>query len=198
MQGQIIHYDDLTRCGLLRDEAGQSVYFRREQLGGDGPVVARQRVSLIKSAEGVLTILRLPDTAGPVAFSAAPGTANPLTYTVVSDWPNWLGGLTAAVAALVLWLAGRDITWASYGKTPSLANSWWGIGAGSLLVYQAVNYVASAPARMLRSTAWLVVFCTLGFQSCTDFQTKTLLDWYDILLIVTLVMAYVLPLFKRS
>ena len=115
-----------------------------------------------------------------------------------ADWPNWLGGFTAALAALVLWLAGRDITWASYQKTPSLTNSWWGIGAGSLMIYQAVNYVASAPARTLRSTAWLVVFCSVMFQSCNEFHTKTILDWYDILLLVTLIMAYVLPLFKRS
>lgn len=198
MQGQIIHYDDLTRCGLLRDDAGQAVYFRREQLAGDGPVADRQRVSLVKSPEGVLTILRLTAPAEPVTAPTVPNTASPQAYNALTDWPNWLGGLTAAVAALVLWLAGRDITWSSYAKTPSLANSWWGIGAGGLLVYQAVNYVASAPARMLRSTAWLVVFCSLGFQGCAEFQTKTLIDWYDILLIATLTMAYVLPLFKRS
>lgn len=200
MQGHIIHYDDLTRCGLLRDDTGKSVYFRREQVAGDGVIVRQQRVSLVKSAENVLTILLVPGQAVPVPVGASAPTrsVNFSDYTVIADWPNWLGGFTAVVAALVLWLAGRDITWASYQKTPSLANSWWGIGTGSLLIYQAVNYVAAVPARTLRSTAWLVVFCSLGFQSCNEFQTKTLLDWYDILVVATLIMAYVLPLFKRS
>ncbi|MBC8154814.1 MAG: hypothetical protein H7Z72_18105 [Bacteroidetes bacterium] len=198
MQGHIIHYDDLTRCGLLHDDTGKAVYFRREQVAGDGVIGRQQRVSLVKSAENVLTILRLPDQAVPAGAPAPIQSANLSDYSVIADWPNWLGGFTAVVAALVLWLAGRDITWASHQKTPSLANSWWGIGAGSLLIYQAVNYVAAVPARTLHSTAWVVVFCSIGFQSCNEFQTKTLLDWYDILVVTTLIMAYVLPLFKRS
>lgn len=198
MQGQIIHYDDLTRCGLLRNATGQSIYFRREQVAGDEPITDRQWVEVIESAANVLTILPLSTQSASVPVAALPGQNDPATYNIAADWPNWLGGFTAAVAALVLWSAGRDMTWASHQKLPSLTNSWWGIGAGSLLIYQAVNYVASAPAQMVRSTAWLIVLCSVGFQSCNDFQTKTLLDWYDILLLATLVMAYVLPLFKRS
>lgn len=197
MQGQIIHYDDLTRCGLLRDDAGQTVYFRREQIAGDEAVTDQQRVSLVKSAENVLTILPLSNPVA-VAQPAAQQSVAATDYNVPADWPNWLGGLLTAVTALVLWLAGRDMTWGEYQKTPSLTNSWWGIGAGSLLVYQVVNYVASVPARTLQSTAWLIVFCSVVFQACNDFRTKATLDWYDILLVATLVMAYVLPLFKRS
>lgn len=198
MQGQIIHYDDLTRCGLLRNEAGEAVFFRREQVAGTDPVLDRQWVSLVQSAEGVLTILRLAEQPQLSATTTPQATTNNLEYSVLSDWPNWLGGLTAGVAALVLWLAGRDVTWVSYEKTPSLTNSWWGIFTGCLLVYQVVNYIASAPARNLQSTAWLLLFCSLGFQSCNDFTTKTMIEWYDILLITTLIMAYILPLFKRS
>ncbi len=198
MQGQIIHYDDLTRCGLLRDDAGQAVYFRREQVAGDDTITDRQRVSLIKSAENVLTILLLPPQPAPPVISVPSRTGKASEYNVPADWPNWLGALLTAVTVLVLWLAGRDMTWESYQKTPSLTNSWWGIGAGSLLVYQVVNYIASVPARTLHSTAWLVVFCSLFFQGCNEFRTKATLDWYDILLVATLVIAYVLPLFKRS
>ena len=195
MQGQIIHYDHLTRCGLLRDDAGQTVYFRREQIAGDEAVTGQQRVSLVKTAENVLTILPL---SVPVPTPTAQKPVAATDYNVPADWPNWLGGLLTAVTALVLWLSGRDLTWASFQKTPSLTNSWWGIGAGSLLVYQVVNYVASVPARTLQSTAWLIVFCSVFFQSCNDFRTKDTLDWYDILLLATLILAYVLPLFKRS
>lgn len=198
MQGQIIHYDALTRCGLLRNDVGELIYFRREQVVGNDAIADRQRVDLIESAGTVLTVLPISGPVASTQTSAPVGQNSSPTYDVVADWPNWLGGFTAVVTALVLWLVGRDITWASYQKTPSLTNSWWGIGAGSLLIYQAVNYVASVPARTLRSTAWVVVFCSVGFQGCNEFQTKTLLGWYDILLLATLTMAYVLPLFKRS
>ena len=198
MQGQIIHYDNLTHCGLLRNDAGTLIYFRREQVTGDDPVTDRQRVAIVESAANVLTILPLLTQPVPPVSAAPVNPVNALDYNVPADWPNWLGGFAALVTALILWLVGRDITWSSYQKTPSLTNSWWGIGAGSLLVYQAVNYVASAPARTLRSTAWIIVFCSVGFQGCNEFQTKTLLSWYDILVLTTLIMAYVLPLFKRS
>lgn len=200
MQGTVIHYDEFTQCGVLLDQAGNPVYFQRHQLPPDAAVTVNQFVSIRPTSRPV----RLVADSRPVPEEELnpvqmPYAASPVpTLNVPADWPNWLGGSTAAVTGLLLWLAGRDLSWASGVKAPSLVNSWWGIGAGSLLVYQVINYVAAAPARTLRSSAWLTVLCSVMFHSCNDFQTKATLSWYDNLLFVTLLMAYVLPLFKRS
>ena len=46
MHGIIVRYDPLTQCGLLRTNAGQVHYFRRDEVVSSGAVVTGQPVAL--------------------------------------------------------------------------------------------------------------------------------------------------------
>jgi len=91
MQATIIHYDELTRCGLLRDESGQTRFFRRDELPENVAVAARRTVVLEPDAGAA------PPPADEPPPRPAPG---PVARS------NWPGALISGGALVALLLAG--------------------------------------------------------------------------------------------
>lgn len=188
MQGTVIHYDFLTRCGLLRAEDGTFHYFRDSQLSDASFVVDNQHVQFSGNNDSLQVDTRLSALTRPGSptTSTIPGpetrtasiAANaeyqelleanpqhpqptPSTYSSsLSGFRNWPGTLAAAVAFCFLLVAGNEAKPGRPEHTVPLLTSWWAVAAAVLLIM--ITYLQAIGAQLLRVrlTFWVITACS--------------------------------------
>ncbi len=221
MQGTVIHYDPLTRCGVLQAENGQVYYFRENQLSDAGQVVDNQRVRITGEGESVQIATRLS------ALSQAPATTSVQTVTPIAaqssaDYDqllqsvpayqppqpvrvveqqtggvrNWPGTIAAALAFCLLLIAGNGMKPGRPERNIPLLTSWWAVGSAVLLIGMTYLQAIGGSLLRVRSAFWLVAICSgLAYlmQSCKGFETDTVTEWYFYTLVVLCLIIYILP-----
>ena len=223
MQGTVIHYDLLTRCGLLRTEDGKLHYFRETQLSDASFVVANQRVQVSGANSELQVDTRLSALTRPGENTLAPVRAvSPDaeaeyeelldTGPAVSQQPvwveerwwgslrNWPGTLVATIAFCLLLIAGNGLKPGRPERNIPLLTSWWAVGSAIFLI--AITYLQAIGARLgrVRSVFWLIAVCSgLAYfmQGCKGFEADAVTEWYFYTLVVLFLIIYILP-YKRS
>lgn len=200
MHGTIIHYDPLTQCGLLRTEAGQLQYFRRDEVVSEGLVAPGQPVAL---RNGILV-----DTGGSQHDASLPirppqrPVSQPANMAVGvsqarSGWNSgWIGSVLSAGALILLMLSGgQQNQYAS--DNPRLVDSIFGTVAAVLLVLEAILFISAAGSRRrLRWTFWLTAWASLFAyvgQTFDGFEADEATGWYGYALLALGFAVYILP-----
>ncbi|WP_266367951.1 hypothetical protein [Tellurirhabdus rosea] len=212
MQGTIIHYDELTRCGLLRDEAGRVRYFRREDLPENAVVADNLTIQVDVSEEGrppvvPVTLTNPPvvpaDEVLPVRAEVVPERYEPYAASEVpaqrGGWLNWPGSLIALAALIALALSGNEPS-PRGGRTPALLESFWGILTAVMLALASYLFGSGTRRWLVRLLYWPIVLCTgmaFWMQSCDGFEGDTASETYLYLLAALFVAAYLLPYRRR-
>ncbi|WP_234734990.1 hypothetical protein [Tellurirhabdus bombi] len=201
MRGTIIHYDELSQCGLLRDETGQTHYFRHEELTAGMIITDNQTVDINVREESPVQILPYAEAA-PVARTVAYVPRQTVGAPVKqSGWLNWPGVLISGLSLIALLLAGGEENRVRGGQTPKLIESIWAILAAILLVIEANFFRTGAKRWRVRAVVWQIVLFSLiayGLQSCDGFQADDATRTYAYLLGALLVAAYLLPYQRKE
>lgn len=173
MHGTIIHYDTLTQCGLLRTEAGQLHYFRRDDVSEATGFTAGRQVSLragtladtggsqMDIVEGIAAIRQVEQARRLGTLPVVPAPT-PEKRPVSSI--SWVGGGLSLVALLCLLLSGGDHSGESsvYATAgPKLIGSVFGVAAAVLLVILSILFFTHKRRRLVRWTYWLAVWGSL-------------------------------------
>ncbi|GAA4402286.1 hypothetical protein GCM10023187_17210 [Nibrella viscosa] len=199
MRGTIIHYDELTRCGLVKEAGGRVHYFRENQLvPGFSP--AEDRSVLLTVGNGELLAIG-PDEPVPVSSSPYRSPQQPVqrtpSATGLLNWPGFVVSLSALVA---LFFAGGEPSPLRGSKTPPLLESVWAIAAAGLLALEAYWFANGAGRWKVRLNVWPIALCSLmayWLQSCDGFESDTAFEAYNYLLLVLFLVAYWLPYQRR-
>ncbi|OIN58056.1 hypothetical protein [Arsenicibacter rosenii] len=188
MQGTVIHYDPLTRCGVLQAEDGQVHYFRENQLTDAGQVIDNQRVRITGEGESMQIATRLS------ALSQTPAGSPPQAATTISNgklspadydqllqsapaYPpspapvrvveresggirNWPGTVAAALAFGLLLIAGNGMKPGRPERNIPLLTSWWAVGSAVLLIGMTYLQAIGGSLLRVRSAFWLVAICS--------------------------------------
>jgi hypothetical protein len=200
MRGTIIHYDELSQCGLLRDETGQTRYFRQEELTTGMIVTDNQTVDVNVSDVSPLQILPYGESPEPKSVAYVPRQPVALPPSR-SGWLNWPGMLISVLSLVALLLAGGEENRVRGGQTPKLIESIWAILAAILLVIEANFFRTGTKRWRVRAVGWQIVLFSLiayGLQSCDGFQADGATRTYAYLLGALLVAAYLLPYQRRE
>jgi hypothetical protein len=165
MHGTIIHYDTLTRCGLLRTEAGQLHYFRRADVAEATRLAAGSYVTLRVDTPPDTGGSRMDVTEGMAAVREVEQARRRVTAKPVAAPPrqsnlNWLGGCVSIAAVLCLVLAGGESSGYS-SPNPRLTESVFGVAAAALLVLLSILFFTHKTRRAIRFAYWLAVWSSL-------------------------------------
>nr|WP_293834775.1 hypothetical protein [uncultured Arsenicibacter sp.] len=188
MQGTVIHYDPLTRCGVLQAEDGQVHYFRENQLTDAGQVIDNQRVRITGEGDSMQIATRLSalsqipaGSPGPAVTSVSNGRPAAAAYDqllqsapayppapapvrVVENHPggirNWPGTLAAALAFCLLLIAGNGMKPGRPERNIPLLTSWWAVGSAVLLIGMTYLQAIGGSLLRVRSAFWLVAICS--------------------------------------
>lgn len=200
MRGTIIHYDEITRCGLVKDSNGRIHYFREKQLvPGFSPLEARSVLLTVGNGEVLAIGPDIPLTVREVA-NRYHRPAVPRTLPVVPGLLNLPGFIVSLAALVAMFFAGGEVNSVRGSKTPPLIESVWAIGAAGLLALQAFWFVNGAGRWKIRLTIWPIAFCSLmafWMQSCDGFEPDRAFEVYLYLLLALFLAAYLLP-YQRS
>ena len=199
MHGIIVRYDPLTQCGLLRTNAGQVHYFRRDEVVSSGPVATGCPVAL---RNGVLV-----DTGGSRMDAHVPNppsrpvTPPPVPAAPTSSGPyfGWIGGGLAAFALFCLLLAGGQQD-GYVSASPKLIESAFGMAAVALLVVLTILFFMRGTRRQVRLTYWLTVWSSLFAyvgQTFDGFEIDQAAAGYGYTLLALFVAVYVIPHKRR-
>ena len=171
MQGTVIHYDPLTRCGMLRAETdtltpGQLHYFRDDEVLDTGQVVPGQRVTLRQSVTGFAPDASEGQHEPDVEFVEAVPVDGPGQFQdVVPRKPSALGNIAGFILALLtlICLLGAGGETGNFYTTPGpkLTESLFGVLAAVGLVILMVHFFALSPRKSIRRTYWLVSLSSL-------------------------------------
>ncbi|GAB3262857.1 hypothetical protein GCM10027347_28880 [Larkinella harenae] len=202
MQRGVIHYDELTECGLFKDASGQTHIFRK----GDP---AFNQIWTNAVAEKPLT--------PPVAERRPPGPPplarpNPLTMPSRTNstgtstgrigFLNWAGMALSGLALLLLINIGGEPRKDGVGMNPKLIESLWAVAAGGLLLVELIYFSVGAARWRIRTNYWGIVVCTvfasLLMQGCDNYQADKIADVYTIVLAFLLLVVYLLPKQKND
>ncbi|GAA4447907.1 hypothetical protein GCM10023189_04960 [Nibrella saemangeumensis] len=197
MRGTIIHYDELTRCGLVKDTNGSVHYFRSNQLvPGFSPTEDRSVLLTVNNGE-LLAVG--PDTPAPAPITSTvyrpqpPPVQRTPSATGLLNWPGFVVSLAALVA---MFFAGGEVSPLRNSKTPPLIESVWAIAAAGLLALEAYWFANGAGRWKVRLNVWPIALCSLmayWMQSCDGFEPDTAFEAYTYLLLVLFLAAYLLP-----
>lgn len=183
MRRTVIHYDEVTECGLLREASGSMRYFRKGDPDDPGNELADQPVPTVAVMDPVPAPVMTPTAKPPIRGLRLTGTH--------LDWVHWVGVFLSGLALLLLINAGGK------GLNPKLIDSWWGISAAVLLMIQLIFFSIGVATSKLRTNYWRIVVCTLMasllLKSCDNYQADTTADVYSITLGLLLLVVYLLP-----
>lgn len=205
MRGTIIHYDTLTECGLLRTEAGQLHYFRRDDVAEATGFAAGGYVALHSGTPADTGGSQMDVAEGIAAVrwveQARRGITQPRPYAPqepANRLINWLGGGLSLVSLLCLLLVGgRELGEPAYGSpNPKLVESVYGVAAAVLLVMLSVLFVTHKTRRTVRWTYWLTVWMSLFAyvgQTFDGFEIDTAATVYGYSLMALFVTTFFYP-----
>ncbi|MBO0935006.1 hypothetical protein J2I47_00465 [Fibrella sp. HMF5335] len=171
MQGTVIHYDPLTRCGVLRAETdtptpGQLHYFRDDEVINVGHITPGQRVTLRTSVATYATDAGNDANEPDVEFVEAVPVDHPGQFhDTVPRKPSALGNIAGFVLALLtlFCLLGAGGETGNFYTTPGpkLTESLFGVLSAVGLVIMMVHFFALSPRKNVRRTYWLVAISSL-------------------------------------
>lgn len=199
MQGVVIHFDELTRCGLIRDTDGINHYFRHPDVAAR--LTAGQMIEFGNEPDSLVVVesmgaeqrrefplspaaSRLPPVQQPVeqpVFRVVEPPTSTLGFT------HWTGMLVSSLALVSLVAGGRE---------KALLGSVWGILAAALLAIQTVFFGIAVRRSRLRSNFWRILAGSVMaylLQSCDGFEPDTAARAYGYTLIALFVVVYLLP-----
>ncbi|RRB15018.1 hypothetical protein [Larkinella knui] len=203
MHRGVIHYDELTECGLFKDASGQVHIFRK------GDSVYRQ-VWTYDFPEKPLTGVAIPPERRPLA--SAPISEKPLAATPRTGYAapsttrigllNWIGMALSGLALLLLINIGGEPRKDGGGMNPKLVESMWAVIAGGLLLIELIYFSVGAARWRIRTNYWGIVVCTvfasLLMKGCDHYQADKVADVYTIVLAILLLVVYILPKQKNG
>ncbi|MFD1144443.1 hypothetical protein ACFQ4C_25170 [Larkinella insperata] len=203
MQKGVIHYDELTECGLFKDASGQIYVFRK----GD-PVYQRVWTDPTPEKPLVAAPSRTePGPARPAVMAGKPLLATPQSRSAVLrtsrlKFLNWAGMALSGLALLLLINIGGEPRKDGMGTNPKLIESIWAVAAGGLLLVQLIYFSIGAARSRIRTNYWGIVVCTvfasLLMQGCENYQADRVADVYTIILGILLIVVYLLPRQKNG
>ncbi|MBO0933519.1 hypothetical protein [Fibrella aquatilis] len=171
MQGTVIHYDPLTRCGVLRAETdspipGQLHYFRDDEVINASHIIPGQRVTLRSSLTTYATHAREEANEPDVEFVEAIPVDRPGHFhDTVPRKPSALGNIAGFVLALLtlfcLLGAGGEPDNFYTTPNPKLTESLFGVLAAVGLVILMVHFFVLSRRASIRRTFWLVAISSL-------------------------------------
>lgn len=201
MQRGVIHYDELTECGLFKDASGQTHIFRKgdpafshiwanstseKPLAGD-VLERRPPVPLMSPPKP----LNMPSRASSTGTSAGR-----------IGFLNWAGMALSGLALLLLINIGGEPRKDGVGMNPKLIESLWAVAAGGLLLVELIYFSVGAARWRIRTNYWGIVVCTvfasLLMQGCDNYQADKIADVYTIVLAFLLLVVYLLPKQKND
>jgi|GEM_PF-5714422 len=203
MRGTVIHYDELTECGLLRDETGRTHLFRPGAFA-EGFRAADNQIVWLDVTEGKLRRIAAEPPPAPVVVRSVPPPAlidDPEPAPPVANgWLNWPGTLISVSALVALLLAGGEYSSRKSGQLPTLIGSFWGMLSAVLLLLEANFFRTGAGRGRVRLVAVQVILFSLlayGLQSCEGFEADGAAQVYAYLLGALFVAAFMLPYRRR-
>ena len=187
MQRGVIHYDELTECGLFKDAGGQIHVFRK--------------------GDPAYQYLWMDDTRGkppvmPVALVEKPvvsrfGTRSAHSSKSRLSLLHWAGLALSGLALLLLINIGGESRKGGMGSNPKLIESIWAMAAGVLLVVELIYFSVDAARWRIRTNYWGIVVCTvfasLLMKGCDNYEADKVADVYTIVLAFLLLVVYLLP-----
>ncbi|RCR69865.1 hypothetical protein [Larkinella punicea] len=206
MHRGVIHYDELTECGLFKDASGQIHIFRKGDpvyrhvwtyevaekppVGAVMPVIQPDRRPL-----GPPLLVEKPLEAMPRASSAG---LPPARVGLL----NWIGMALSGLALLLLINIGGEPRKDGVGSNPKLIDSMWAVMAGVLLLIELIYFSVGAARWRIRTNYWGIVVCTvfasLLMRGCDHYEADKLADVYTIVLAILLLIVYLLPKQKNG
>ena len=191
MQGTIIHYDPLTRCGVLRAETdaptpGQLHYFRDDDVINAGHIAPGQRVTLRSSLTTYATHERDNASEPDVEFVEAVPVDRPGQFhdTVPRKPLGNIAGFVLALLTLFCLLgAGGEPDDFYPTPNPKLTESLFGVLAAVGLVIMMVHFFALSRRANIRRTFWLVAissliaYVSLSFRGFESDQSAIAYGW---------------------
>ncbi len=194
MQGTVVHYDTLTRCGLLYDETGQPLYFRQEHLTNTGAVVAGQTVQVNQLPNNAFAIVQVNSPA--VLNPKKLAVRQPVVAETTLQFYNWPGVFLATMSLGFLLAAGGKLG-LDGGRSPRLIGSVFGMATAALLGWLANLFRVGARRGRVRGLFWSAVlgtFLAYASQSCSyDFQVDRAFTGYTYTLLALFFALYLLP-----
>jgi len=200
MQKGVIHYDDLTECGLFKDPSGQVHVFRKgdpvyERVWTDG-ITETPLINTAPEAGQITPII----TEKPLAAMPRTGWVGKSTNRF--GFLNWAGMALSGLALLLLINIGGEPRKDGMGTNPKLIESIWAVAAGGLLLVQLIYFSIGTARSRIRTNYWGIVVCTvfasLLMQGCENYQADRVADVYTIVLAILLVVVYLLPKQKNG
>ncbi len=193
MQGTVIHYDPLTRCGVLRFEAGtptpgQLHYFRDDEVLDAQRIVPGQRVTLRQSMASFANDASEGQPEPDVEFVEAVPIDRPGQFRdTVPRKPSALGNMAGFVLALLtlFCLLGAGGETSNFYTTPGpkLTESLFGVLAAVGLVILMVHFFALSTRKSIRRTYWLVslsslvAYISMSFRGFESDQSASAYGW---------------------
>ncbi|MGV3557933.1 MAG: hypothetical protein ACO1O2_07275 [Larkinella arboricola] len=203
MQKGVIHYDELTECGLFKDASGQIHVFRK----GD-PVYQRVWANeLPEKPLDTASVITGPIPPRPAVVAEKPPTVTSQTRSGAGRASrmqvlNWAGMALSGLALLLLINIGGGPRKDGMGTNPKLIESIWAVAAGGLLLIELIYFSIGAARSRIRTNYWAIVVCTvfatLLMQGCENYQADRVADVYTIVLALLMVIIYVLPRQKNG
>ncbi|MGA0559186.1 hypothetical protein ACO2Q8_21185 [Larkinella sp. VNQ87] len=200
MQRGVIHYDELTECGLFKDASGQTHIFRK------GDPVYQQVWTYAGGEKPPISALQMPERLfmGPVIARPQPYDAVPKPDAANRrmGFLNWAGMGLSGLALLLLINIGGEPRKDGMGTNPKLIESLWAVSAGGLLLVQLIYFSVGAARWRIRTNYWGIVVCTvlasLLMKGCDNYQADKVADVYTIVLALLLLVVYLLPRQKNG
>jgi hypothetical protein len=203
MQRGVIHYDDLTECGLFKDASGQIHIFRK----GDPVYDHVWTYGVPENPDSGISIPPARMTSAPAMIAEKPLVAPPRTSsnslpTIRMGMLNWLGMALSGLALLLLINIGGEPRKDGVGSNPKLIDSLWAIAAGALLLIELIYFSVGAARWRIRTNYWGIVVCTvfasLLMKGCDHYEADKVADVYTIVLAILLLVVYLLPKQKNG
>lgn len=204
MQRGVIHYDELTECGLFKDASGQIHIFRK------GDPVYRHVWTYEAAEKPPVAVLasspQLPGNPAVAVVKPIPPVARPVTTGSSSNRQlslfNWAGLALSGLALLLLINIGGEPRKDGVGTNPKLIDSIWAVIAGVLLLIELIYFSVGAARWRIRTNYWGIVVCTVFasvlMKGCDHYQADKVADVYTIVLAVLLLVVYLLPKQKNG
>lgn len=203
MQRGVIHYDELTECGLFKDASGHTHVFRK----GD-PVYQRVWTHQMPEKPFAETVPTPQNRVqSPFAVPEKPLLATPRSGSTTSSasrigFLNWAGMGLSGLALLLLINIGGEPRKDGVGINPKLIESLWAVAAGGLLLVELIYFSVGAARWRIRTNYWGIVVCTvfasLLMQGCENYKADKVADVYTIVLAFLLLVVYLLPKQKND
>ncbi|RRA97662.1 hypothetical protein [Larkinella rosea] len=204
MQRGVIHYDELTECGLFKDASGHIHTFRK----GD-PVfqhvwtyeVAEKPPVAVSASSQRPPIPPAMAVVKPLVPTSRPGSTSSSPTSRLSIL-NWAGLALSGLALLLLINIGGEPRKDGVGTNPKLIDSIWAVIAGVLLLIQLIYFSVGAARWRIRTNYWGIVVCTVFasvlMKGCDHYQADKVADVYTIVLAILLLVVYLLPKQKNG